>query len=500
VPAPSSRLRSLALAAAFCALTTVIALPLRDGLEPANIVMLFLLTVLIIAVRLGREPAVLAAFLSVALFDFFFVPPHLTFSVADAQYLVTFAVMLAVGLIASHLTARLAESTEEAQARERETRALYELARDLGAAMTVEQVTAILERFLGMLSMRVGLLIDEALPARGEFVVHGAYHPTEADLVKARAAYERNHIVEPGFLAGTAATFVPFSGTTRVRGVLAVVPRTETKGFIRARLPLLEAVASLVGIAVERIHYADIARQSELAAQTAQLRSSILSSISHDLRTPLTSLVGLADSLADQQTALPAEARETAGIIRDQAQAMHRMVANLLEMARLQSGAVALDKQWQPFDDIVGSSVRLIDDLLAQRQLEIDLPADLPLIYFDAVLMERVLCNLLENAAKYSEPAALIRIAGRIEGEMFAVTVCNTGAGFPATSLDRIFDLFVRGNQESAVPGTGIGLAVCRAIVTAHGGAIVAENRPGQACIRFTLPLGTPPGLEEDLP
>lgn len=501
MPAPSTRPRSLSLAAAFCALTTVVALPLRDGMEPANIVMLFLLTVLIIAVRLGRGPAVLAAFLSVALFDFFFVPPHLTFSVADAQYLVTFAVMLAVGLIASHLTARLAERTDEARAREHETRALYELARELGAAMTAEQVAAIVEHFLGSLSMRVGLLIDEAIPARGEFIVRGAsYHPTESDLIRARDAYELNRIVEPGFLGGTATTFVPFSGTTRVRGVLAVGPRTETKDLIRARLPLIEAVASLVGIAVERIHCADIARQSELAAQTAQLRSSILSSISHDLRTPLTSLVGLADSLADWQMALPAEARETARILRDQARAMHRMVVNLLEMARLQSGSVAPDQQWQPFEDIVGSSVRLLDDLLAQRQLEIDLPADLPLIRFDAVLMERVLCNLLENAAKYSEIGALIQITGRIEGENFVVTVCNAGANFPAANPDRIFELFVRGNQESAVPGTGIGLAVCRAIIAAHRGAIMIENRSDQACVRFTLPLGTPPGLEEDQP
>jgi two-component system sensor histidine kinase KdpD len=486
------------IAVALCALTTAIALPLRDGMEPANIVMLYLLMVLIAAVRLGREPAILAVFLSVALFDFFFVPPHLTFSVADAQYLVTFAVMLAVGLITSHLTARLAERTDEAQSRERETRALYELARDLGAALTLEQVAAILERFLDDLAMRVGLLIDEALPTRGEFVVRGAYHPTEADLLQARSAYERNHIIEPGFLAGTAATFVPFSGTTRVRGVLAVVPRTEDRNLIRTRLPLLEAVASLVGIAIERIHYADIARQSELAAQTEKLRSSILSSISHDLRTPLTSLVGLADSLADRQVTLSSEAREMAGVIRDQAYGMHRMVANLLEMARLQSGRVALVKQWQPFEDIVGSSVRLLDDILVQRQLEVDLPADLPLVCFDAVLMERVICNLLENAAKYSAPGAVIRIAGRIAGDDLVVTVCNTGAGFPAEQIDGVFEIFVRGTQESAVPGTGIGLAVCRAIITAHGGSIIAENHPGMACVRFTLPLGTPPGLEEE--
>ena len=487
------------LAVALCALTTILTLPLRGWLDLANIVMLFLLAVFVIAVRLGRGPAVLAAFLSVALFDVFFVHPYLSLGVEDAQYLVTFAVMLAVGLITSYLAAQLAERQAQAQAREHETHKLYELARDLGAALTLRHVTETLEPFLGNLELRAGLLIDESLPDRGAFVAYGAYRPTDADLVLARSAYEHNTIVEPGFLGGTAATFLPFSGTTRVRGVLAVVPRRDDEGIIRAQRPLLEAVASLVGIAIERLHYADIARQSELAAQTENLRSSILSSISHDLRTPLTTLVGLADSLADGQATLPAESRETAAIIRDQARAMHRMVANLLEMARLQSGRVALNMQWQPFEDVVGSSVRLLDDMLAQRRLEIDLPTDLPLICFDAVLMERVLCNLLENAAKYSDPGASIQIAGCTEDGMLVVTICNAGTGFPVAQLGRIFEIFVRGTQESAVPGTGIGLAVCRAIVTAHGGAIVAENHPGKACIRFTLPLGTPPGLDEEL-
>jgi two-component system sensor histidine kinase KdpD len=463
---------------------------LRGWLDLANIVMLFLLTVFIVAVRLGRGPAVLTAFLGVALFDLFFVPPHLSFSVVDAQYLVTFAVMLAVGLITSHLAARIAERTEAAQSREREAHQLYELARDLGATLTVEQVGEIVGRFLHPLAMEAALLIDEGVSAAEAFVLHGQLHLDAVQTGLAHAAYRQNTIVEADDSA-----FLPFSGTTRVRGVLAV---THTR---HAPRPLLEAVASLAGIAIERLHYAEVAQRSELDVQAEKLRSSILSSISHDLRTPLTSLVGLADSLADRrQEGLPAEAAETAGIIRDQAHAMHRMVTNLLEMARLQSGRVVLNRQWQPFEEIVGSSVRLLDDILAQRRLAIDLPVDLPLTCFDAVLMERVLCNLLENAAKYSTGDSAIAISAHACGANLEVAVCNEGTGFPADHLDRVFDPFVRGLQEPAVPGTGIGLAVCRTIVAAHGGAIVAENPPGGACVRFTLPLGTPPVMESELP
>lgn len=475
-------------ALALCTLTTIVALPLRGALDLANIVMIFLLTVFVVAVRFGRGPAVLTAFLSVALFDLFFVPPHLSFTVVDAQYLITFAVMLAVGLITSHLAARITERTEAAQSRERETHMLYELARDLGAALAVEQVSTIIGHFLGTLKMDAALLIDEGLGNGKAFTIHGQLRLDAAQAGLAQSAYRQNTVVKTDDNV-----FLPFSGATRVRGVLAV---THTR---HAPHPLLEAVASLAGIAIERLHYADVAQRSELDVEAEKLRSSILSSISHDLRTPLTSLVGLADTLADRQAGLPTEAIETAGIIRDQAHAMHRMVTNLLEMARLQSGRVVLNKQWQPFEEIIGSSVRLLDDILAQHRIEIDLPADLPLLCFDAVPMERVLCNLLENAAKYSAPGSIILITGRLRETSLEVAVCNKGAGFPPDHLDRVFDPFVRGLQEPAVPGTGIGLAVCRTIVAAHGGTIVAENAPGGACVRFTLPLGTPPAVEGEL-
>lgn len=516
---------SYPLALALCALTLLVALPLRGWLDLANIVMLFLLAVFVAAIRLGRGPAVLTAVLGVALFDFFFVPPQLSFTVADAQYVVTLAAMLAVGLIASHLAARLGERTEAAQSREEETQALYQLARDLGATLDLAQVVEVLERFLGRLGLDCALLISESIETPERLTPRGGVALGDAECALAGAAYRRNETLEPPTPgAGRAAVFLPFSGNTRVRGVLALLAPAGGGDALAGRRPLLTAVASLVGIAVERLHFADIAQQSELNAKTEQLRASILAAISHDLRTPLTSLIGLADSLADSLSNsragrppgeagggsdggpgedTPGEdgetagaAAETAALIREQAHAMHRMVSNVLEMARLQSGRVKLNRQWQPLDDVVGSSLRLLGELLARRRLSIALAADLPLVCFDAVLVERLLCNLLENAVKYSADGARIELAAAVGDGRLNVSVCNEGAGFPEGQLDQVFELFVRGAQEAAAPGTGIGLAICRAIVAAHDGSIVAENRPGQACVRFVLPQATPPSVD----
>ncbi|MDD5297897.1 MAG: DUF4118 domain-containing protein [Rhodocyclaceae bacterium] len=486
------------LSAALCILTTLVAFPLRAWLDVANIVMLFLLTVFVTAVWLGRGPSVMAAFLCVALFDFFFVPPHLSLAVADAQYLVTFAVMLAVGLITSHLAARLSERTEQAQARERETRVLYELARDLGGALTVDQVAQITQGFLAGLEMDTTVLVPASAADPAAFHEFGPRHLTDLELSFARSAYERRTVVETDSLAGMgmAIVFLPLTAPTKVRGVLAVAPRTDVIYLVRSRRTLLEAVASLVAIIIERLHYAEAARQGELQFEAEKLRTSILSSLSHDLRTPLTSLVGLADSLA--RPPLPESAQETAGIIRDQAHAMHHLLSNLLEMARLQSGSISLNREWQPFEEIVGSSTRLLAAILAGRMLEVDVPRNLPLVSFDAVLMERVVCNLLENAVKYSPKGARIRLSAQAGKASLEVAVLNDGPGFPPDRLDQVFEAFVRGEREPAVPGTGLGLAICKAIIEAHDGTIAAENHAGGACVRFTLPLGTPPAMEEE--
>lgn len=492
------------LAAALCIATMLVLLPLRERLDVANIDMLFLLAVFVVAVRFGRGPAVLAAFLGVALFDFFFVPPYLSFAVADAQYLITFAVMLAVGLITSQLVARLAERTAAAQAGERDTRLLYELARELGTALNIEQVDEIIARFHDRLDLTATLLIAEPGDAQAPLRPCGPRQLAPLELNFALSAYQRNAIVETDSLAGTgiAILFLPLSAASasnRVRGVLASAPRTDDPARLRGNRPLLEAAASLVAITLERLHYADVAQLSEVQIAAERLRSSILASLSHDLRTPLTSLIGLADTLAQNQPSSDAATAGTADIIRDQARAMHHMLSNMLEMARLQAGNVALKLEWQPFEEVVGSGTRLLAHLLAGRPLSIRLPGDLPLVRFDAVLIERVVCNLLENAAKYSPAGSPIGLAARVQDGMLEVSVDNDGPGFPPDRIDEVFDPFVRGHDEAPIAGMGLGLAICKAIVQAHGGTIAAANRPGGACVRFTLPLGTPPAMADEV-
>jgi len=260
-------------------------------------------------------------------------------------------------------------------------------------------------------------------------------------------------------------------------------------------------MASLVAIAIERVHYVEVAQRSQVDIVSERLRSSILSALSHDLRTPLTALVGLADSLVEYRPPLATPARETAMAIRDQSEYLAGLVTNLLDMARLHAGKVTLRKEWQPIDEVIGSSIKLLGRALTGHAVRVRRGGDLPLVEFDAVLIERVLCNLLENAAKYSPPGKDIGIELALQGDFLAVSVVDRGPGFPGEAGDSIFEMFVRGEHESTRAGVGLGLAICRAIVEAHDGSIEAMNRPeGGGCVRFLLPLGTPPALDEEFP
>jgi two-component system sensor histidine kinase KdpD len=252
-------------------------------------------------------------------------------------------------------------------------------------------------------------------------------------------------------------------------------------------------------VAVERLHYVEVAQASELSVLSERLRSSILSALSHDLRTPLTALVGLADSLTLIKPALPAPALETAQAMHEQASRLAGLVANLLDMARLNAGQITLRREWQPLEEVVGASIKLLGNALAHNPIQVHFPVDLPLLEFDAVLIERVFCNLLENAAKYGPTDQPIEISATVETDCVTIRVRDHGPGFPTEQREQLFNMFVRGETESGKPGTGLGLAICRAIIEAHGGKISAEDAvAGGACVCFTLPSGNPPTIEEE--
>jgi two-component system sensor histidine kinase KdpD len=288
----------------------------------------------------------------------------------------------------------------------------------------------------------------------------------------------------------------------RTRGVLAIRPDSRRLLLVPEQRRQLDTFTALVAIALERVHYVEVAQQALIKMESERLRNSLLSALSHDLRTPLAALFGLADSLKLTKPALSAQQDNIADAIREAARGMSALVNNLLDMARIQSGEVKLNLQWQPIEEVVGSALKSTQTALANHRVEVDLDSRLPLVQFDAVLIERVLVNLLENAAKYTPTGSTVRLTAVASGRDLLVSVSDDGPGLPKGQEEAIFEKFTRGARESATSGVGLGLAICRAIIEAHKGRISAENQPaGGARFSFTLPLGTPPemphGIEE---
>lgn len=496
---PAHPLLPYAKAAATCAAAGGLAGALHGFFDLANIVMLFLLAVVLVAVRYGRGPSVLASFTSVAIFDFFFVPPRLSFAVSDVQYLLTFAVMLTVGLVIGQLTAGYKYQARVATRREARAQALYAMSRDLSAALLPEQIGEIGEIFLKS-EFNAGaalLLADYADKLRPPF---GAALPA-LDRDVAQWAFDHGEAAGLGTntLAATPILYLPLKAPMRLRGVLALEPRDPEILLPPEQRQLLDACASLMAIALERVHYVEVAQDSTLQIESERLRNSLLAAISHDLRTPLSVLVGLAETLELTDPPLAPQHAEVAESIREQTLRINAQVNNLLDMARLQAGKIHLDRQWQPLDEVVGSALRACDTLLAGHRVEVSLADDLPLLELDSVLCERVLCNLLENAAKYTPPGSRIDIRAHVAGDQVELLVEDNGGGLPLGKEEIIFRKFERGETEGSQTGVGLGLAICRAIVEAHGGSIVASNRDeGGARFLIRWPIGQPPALENE--
>ena len=481
---------------AVCGAVILVTAPLLHVLEPSNIVMLLLLAVVFSALRYGRGPAVLAAFVSVAAFDFFDVAPRFTFAVSDVQYLVTFVVMLIVALVIGQLTAGLTYQARVATRREDRVRALYELSRDLAAALMPEQIVEIGTRMLQaeFEARAVFMLLDD-----DDRLVVPAAAGVDAGLANWALAHAEAAGQGTGTQPASAMLHVPLKAPVRVRGVVALALRNPQRLKVPEQRRLLDTFASLLAIALERIHYVDVAQKTTVQMESERLRNALLGAISHDLRTPLAALAGMADSLQLTAPPLAPAHAEIAQALREAAVRMNALVNNLLDMARLESGRIALNLQWQPLEEVVGSALRSLGALFAGRHpIKVALPPDLPLLRFDAVLIERVLANLLENAAKYTHAGSAISVGAAATRDSVEVWVADEGPGLPPGREALIFEKFERGRKESATPGVGLGLAICRAIVVAHGGGIRGETLPeGGARFVFTLPRAEPPRIDE---
>ncbi len=507
---PHRKRRAWRYIAATCAslLTAGVATPLVSYLDLANIVMLFLLTVVLVAVRFGRGPSVVATIVGVASFDFFFVPPRFSFAVSDLQYIVTFGVMLVVGLITAHLTSNLRFQARIATHRESRARALYEFSRELSGTLQTEQVFEITRTFIIRTFRATAILLvpdNEGrlqAPAILEMLDDSVRIPNMSTQDMSIAQWAFDHALPAGIgtdtLPGSHFFYLPLVAPMRTRGVLALQPEGRRWLLIPEQRRQLDTFATLAAIALERVHYIEVAQDALVHMESERLRNSLLAALSHDLRTPLTALVGLSESLSRSKPALSVAQKELAKALQDETLRMSNLVTNLLDMARIQSGEVKLKLEWQPFEVVVGSALRASQTFLGKHVVETRIATDFPLVQFDALLVERVLCNLLENATKYTPPNSRIVIAARAKGPSLEISVTDNGPGLPVGMEEAIFEKFTRGERESVTRGVGLGLAICRAIVEAHGGKIRATRSPDDgASFVFTLPLGLPPVMPD---
>jgi two-component system sensor histidine kinase KdpD len=467
--------------------------------DRSNLIMVYLLGVAFVASRYGRGPSVSAAVLSVAAFDVFFVPPYLTFAVAETQYLVTFGVMLAVSVMISTLAGRVRAQADAARRREQRTRVLYAMSRDLAAARTVAEVARIAGRHVAEI-FDGGTSILVPAPGRGLAPASGTEPPGDArETAVARWAFDHGQMAGLGTdtLPGASAVWVPLRGTQAVLGVLGLRPDPALLPLSPDQVDLLEALTRQAASGLERAHLAEEAQRSRIAAEAERLRSTLLSSVSHDLRTPLATITGAASSLLQDASLDAAGRRELESAIYEEGVRLNRLVGNLLDMTRLESGSLQLNRDWHSLEELVGSALARLEPALKGRTVRARIPEDLPLVPVDGVLVEQALVNLLENAAKYGAVPGAIDVAARAGNGEVVVEVADEGPGLPPGDEERVFEKFYR--ADSTPRGFGLGLPICRAIVTAHGGRIWAERRePRGTAFRFTLPLAAPPSAARE--
>ncbi|MBT1076681.1 sensor histidine kinase [Geobacter grbiciae] len=467
---------SLALVAA----TTLVCLLSRPFLAPTNMVMIYLLAVVLAALRLGLKPAILTAFLGVLAFDFFFVPPRLTFAVADTQYLITFVALFTVGVVISTLVSKARERAEAVREREVQTAALYYLSRDLAAAADIETLVQAVVRNIGESLAAASTVL---LPKGDRLEVAAAskgLKPDVKEMAVADWAFRNRQPAGQGTetLVSAGLLYLPLQTSGNILGVLGI--RLKNVADYRSTQPrrLLDAFVTQTAMALERVQLSRQAEQTQILQARETLERALLNSISHDLRTPLVSITGALDTLREKVHTLADVARmELLDTAWEEAERLNRFVGNLLDMTRLEAGALKVKKELCDVQDLVGCALAALERRIGGRQVDVHLPPDLPLVRMDMVLMTQVLANLLDNALKYSPPESGIEISVRVNDGRLEMEVADHGPGIPEQDLKRVFDKFYRIPIPEGSRGTGLGLSICKGIVEAHGGAIRAENR-----------------------
>ena len=486
--------------------TTMLAWLMSGNFESANLVMIYLLGVVFMAARVGREASILTSILSVAAFDFLFVTPTYNFAVADAQYLVTFFIMLLVGVLISHLTSNVRFQAKIASHRERRANVLFALSKDLATSRNLAEISKIAVRHIqeefGGTSVLLFPVDDDRLDYPQDPAIAESLHA--ADLGVAQWVFDHARIAGQGTdtLPGASAVYFPLSGFRGVIGVLALCAANLRRVFLPEQRRLLDTFLSQIAQAIERVNFAEEAQQTQLRMESETLRNSLLSAISHDLRTPLSVIVGAASTLVEEDALLSATDRQELSLtLYDEALRMSNLASNILDMARLEGGQASLNLQWYPLDEIIGGALTRMHKRFEGRIVNTRLPDSLCWVRLDAVLIEQVLINLLDNACKYTPGGSPIDIIAEPSTQILKVTVADRGSGIPEGSEEKLFDKFNQVNREGSQSGVGLGLAICKAIVIAHGGVIGVSNRHGGgAQFFFMLPVDeASPQLADEL-
>ena len=478
-----------------------VGLALREALSVASISLVFLTAVLVSAVSYGLLPSLLACLASVLAYNFFFLPPLYTFTIADPENIVALFFFALVAVIASNLTARVRAQAITARARARTAEELYLFSRKLAVAASLDDLLwATAHQIALMLKVRVVIL----LPEDGSVAVRAGFPPEDAlddaDIAAARWCWEKNHAAGRGAdtLPGAKRLFLPMQTGRGAVGVIGI-DRDEPGPILAPdQRRLLDALSDQAALAVERVNLVEDVDRARLAAETDRLRGALLTSISHDLRTPLASILGSATSLSARGDAM--EAADRAALLRtiqEEAERLNRFIGNLLDMTRLESGPIEPRTSFADLSDVVGAVLHRAGKILARHKVQVALEPDLPMLDIDVVLFEQVLFNLLDNAAKYAPAGSLIRLAAWRDHGAVVIQLADEGEGLPPEDIERVFEKFYRGRGSDGRPaGTGLGLAICRGFVEAMGGTIAAANRPDGRGATFIITLPVRAGAD----
>jgi len=488
-PAQTFAWRYYLLGCGLVALATLLGHFTSGLLAPTNILMIYLLCVTISAIVGGLGPSILVSILSVLTFDFFFVPPYLTLDVEQIQYIFTLIVFLLVGIALSYFTSMLRRQTETSKRHEQEMAALYALGQDLAVASDLQSYTSsIIKRIKWTIGQDVIIFLPDA---RNEAVLKAYTDSPEinvdANIFNAAArSFQRKEITGCGTdaIKGAKALCLPLVTTRRAVGLIVLIRPEDASDYSVEQERLLSAYSDLAAVAIESIQLADELHNAEILKATEKLQTALLNAISHDLRTPLVSIIGVLSSLQEEGMDLDdADKKSLIQVAREEADRLNHLITNLLDESRLESGALKLSLQPAEVNDLVGATLEQLRSRVGNRTVKIDIPADLPFIRVDFGLFVQALVNIVDNALKYSPLDSLIEINGRCVQQEVHIEVVDQGTGIPEQDLPYIFDKFYRIKRPDNVSGTGLGLSITKGLVEAHGGRIEAKSQAGRGTI-----------------